>query len=100
MERSSYQSISDELPNNDTNGRRDSSFDSDSEDDQDRTWKEFSYGKYRVSLIGKTKSENVREMTPIFNFISLRILICTYFQCFLSSLTCFDVRPLNTPNGL
>ena len=93
MERSSYQSISDELPNNDTNGRRKSSFDSDSEDDQDRTWKEFLYGKYRVSLIGKTKSENVREMTPISNFIPLRILICTYFH-----MTCFDVRPLNTPN--
>ena len=69
MERSSYQSISDELPNNDTNGRRESSFDSDSEDDQDRTWKEFFYGKYRVSLIGKTKSENVREMTPIFSVL-------------------------------
>ena len=48
MATSSYRSISDELPNSDTIGRRESSYDSDSEDEQESTWREFFYGKYWV----------------------------------------------------
>ena len=44
MARSSYQSISDEFPGDDNNGRRGSNSESDSDEEQDRNWRHFVYG--------------------------------------------------------
>ena len=44
MARSSYQSISDEFPDDDNTGRRRSNLESDFDEEQDRNWKHFVYG--------------------------------------------------------
>ena len=43
---STYRSISDEFADHDANGRRGSIFDSDSEDEEERNWKQFLHGMY------------------------------------------------------
>jgi len=49
---STYRSISDEFADHDANGRRGSIFDSDSEDEEERNWKQFLHGVILASISG------------------------------------------------
>ena len=62
---STYRSISDEFADHDANGRRGSIFDSDSEDEEERNWKQFLYGMYSTVL-------SVQEVYKIFSLLNRR----------------------------